>query len=91
MPTGQLLNALKQLLSKLQHLETLRLIDLCLERYQANHLLDTVHRQCLHTLRILHIVNVTIVHCSILDVGLFSNLQVFSIVLHDFHKLSLVL
>lgn len=73
---GQLLNALKQLLSTLQRLETLKLIDLVLERYQANHLFDTIHKNCLATLKALHIINVTTVHCPILDIGLFLNLQV---------------
>lgn len=73
---GQLLNALKQLFSKLQKLEVLKLIDLVLERYQTNHLFDTIHTTWLVTLKVLHIVNITMVHCPITSIGLFINLQV---------------
>lgn len=74
--TGQLLAALKRLLSNLTHLRTLKLIDLMLERYDAKHLLDEVLNSCCLVLKVLHLVNVTTVHCPIMHIGLFLNLQV---------------
>ncbi|XP_037033542.1 uncharacterized protein LOC119072433 [Bradysia coprophila] len=73
---GQLLAALKRLLSNLTHLRTLKLIDLMLERYDAKHLLDEVLNSCCLVLKVLHLVNVTTVHCPIMHIGLFLNLQI---------------
>lgn len=73
---GQLLAALKRLLSNLPHLTTLKLIDLMLERYDAKHLLDEVLESCCLGLKILYLVNVTTLHCPIMHIGLFLNLQV---------------
>ncbi|KAJ6647067.1 F-box/LRR-repeat protein 3 [Pseudolycoriella hygida] len=73
---GQLLAALKRLLSNLTHLRTLKLIDLMLERYDAKHLLDEVLNSCCLVLKVLHLVNVTTMHCPIMHVGLFLNLQI---------------
>lgn len=77
--TGQLLASLKRLLRSLRSLHTLRLVDLMLERYDANHLLDELVQSgsaCSQTLRTLHLINVTTVHCPIMHVGLFFNLRV---------------
>ncbi|XP_055610957.1 LOW QUALITY PROTEIN: uncharacterized protein LOC129757692 [Uranotaenia lowii] len=73
---GQLLAALKRLMRNLPKLHTLKLVDLILERYEANHLLDEVLEMCCMVLRRLHLVNVTMVHCPVMHIGLFLNLQV---------------
>lgn len=73
---GQLLKGLKQLLSKLRDLRTLKLIDFVLERFEAKHLLDEVLEACCTKMRVLNLVNVTTTHCPIMHVGLFINLQV---------------
>lgn len=74
--TGQLLAALKRLLSSLCYLKTLKLYDLILERYEAKHLLDEVLNSSCLVLRALHLVNVTNLHCPIMHIGLFLNLKV---------------
>lgn len=80
LPTGQLLPSLKRLLRQLTQLRTLRLVDLQLERYDANHLLDelvqTTSPACGQTLHTLHLINMTACHCPCLHVGLFFNLRV---------------
>lgn len=73
---GQLLAALKRLLTNLTQLKTLKLIDLMLQRYDANHLLDEVLHSCCLGLKVLHLINVTSVHCPIMHAGLFLNLKV---------------
>lgn len=77
---GQLLAALKRLLVQLTQLRTLRLVDLQLERYDANHLLDELVQNtgsaCGRTLHTLHLINMTACHCACLHVGLFFNLRV---------------
>ncbi|XP_058065276.1 uncharacterized protein LOC131214943 [Anopheles bellator] len=73
---GQLLAALKRLMYCLTNLTSLSLVDLMLERYEANHLLDEVLESCCLVLRRLCLVNVTSVHCPIMHIGLFLNLQV---------------
>ncbi|XP_050092027.1 uncharacterized protein LOC126575393 [Anopheles aquasalis] len=73
---GQLLAALKRLMLCLTNLHSLSLVDLMLERYEANHLLDEVLESCCLVLRRLCLVNVTSVHCPIMHIGLFLNLQV---------------
>lgn len=73
---GQLLKGLKDLLSQLTNLRTLKLVDFVLERYEAKHLLDEVLDACCTKMRVLNLVNVTSLHCPIMHVGLFLNLQV---------------
>lgn len=74
--TGQLLATLKRLMSNLRNIQTLRLYDLFLERYEAKHLLDEiVYANCME-LKILYLVNVTSTHCPIMHVGLFLNLHI---------------
>ena len=73
---GQLLKTLKDLMLQLTNLKTLKLVDLMLERYEAKHLLDEVLESCNMVLRTLFLVNVTILHCPIMHVGLFFNLEV---------------
>lgn len=73
---GQFLKTLKALLAELNRLKRLDLIDLMLERYDAKHLLDEVLESCSFALRHLALVNVSKVHCPILHVGLFFNLQI---------------
>lgn len=75
---GQLLVTLKTLMSWLKKLECLELKDLMLERYDAKHLLDEVLDSCCLALKYLNLVNVTTVHCPIMHIGLFMNLQVHS-------------
>ncbi|EDW48661.1 GM21995 [Drosophila sechellia] len=76
---GQLLRVLKELLLRLTDLHTLKLVDFVLERYEANHLLDEVVCSCCTKMRVLNLVNVTTMHCPIMHVGLFLNLQVLTI------------
>lgn len=73
---GQLLSELKRLLGNLDRLQNLQLTDLMLDRYEAKHLLDEVLLSGQMVLRRLSLVNVTTVHCPIMHVGLFLNLQV---------------
>ncbi|XP_058833552.1 uncharacterized protein LOC131691285 [Topomyia yanbarensis] len=73
---GQLLAALKKLMYNLPHLQTLKLVDLMLERYEANHLLDEVLEACCLVLKRLHLINVTMVHCPVMHIGLFLNLRI---------------
>ena len=73
---GQLLKTLKDLMLQLTDLTSLKLVDLMLERYEAKHLLDEVLESCSMALRKLYLVNVTILHCPIMHVGLFFNLEV---------------
>lgn len=73
---GQLLASLKRLMHNLPNLQTLKLVDLMLERYEANHLLDEVLDACCLVLRRLHLINVTMVHCPVMHAALFLNLQV---------------
>ncbi|XP_055535829.1 uncharacterized protein LOC129724722 isoform X2 [Wyeomyia smithii] len=73
---GQLLAALKKLMLNLPNLQTLKLVDLMLERYEANHLLDEVLEACCLGLKRLHLINLTMVHCPVMHMGLFLNLQV---------------
>lgn len=68
--------ALKRLLSDLPKLESLKLYDLLLERYEAKHLLDEVVDICRAKLKILYLVNVTSLHCPIMHVGIFLNLKI---------------
>ncbi|XP_067628767.1 F-box only protein 39 [Eurosta solidaginis] len=76
---GQLLKGLKDLLSKLRDLRTLKLVDFVLERFEAKHLLDEVLEACCTKMRVLNLVNVTTTHCPIMHVGLFINLKVLTI------------
>lgn len=74
---GQLLAELKRLLGNLAtRLRSLQLTDLMLDRYEAKHLLDEVLQSGQMMLRRLSLVNVTTVHCPVMHVGLFLNLQV---------------
>lgn len=73
---GQLLKTLKDLMLQLTQLTSLKLVDLMLERYEAKHLLDEVLESCSMVLKKLYLVNVTILHCPIMHVGLFFNLEV---------------
>lgn len=83
---GQLLKGLKDLLSQLTNLRTLKLVDFVLERYEAKHLLDEVLDACCTKMRVLNLVNVTSLHCPIMHVGLFLNLQVRNLSFSDILK-----
>lgn len=72
---GQLLTTLKSLLAQLTNLRSLKLIDLNLERFEANHLLDEIVDSCGLGLKSLYLVNSTLTHCPIMHVGLFFNLN----------------
>ncbi|EDW74852.2 uncharacterized protein Dwil_GK15904 [Drosophila willistoni] len=76
---GQLLKGLKELLLRLTDLHTLKLVDFVLERFEAKHLLDEVVCSCCTKMRVLNLVNVTTMHCPIMHVGMFLNLQVLTI------------
>lgn len=76
MPSGQLVASLKQLCSHLPMLSYLELIDLVLQRYEANHLMDEVSRVCSRSLCILSSINITTVHCPLLQIGLMDKLKV---------------
>lgn len=73
---GQMLASMKKFMSLINELKTLKLVDLMLERYEANHLLDEVLESSCMSLKHLHLINVTMYHCPIMHVGLFLNLQV---------------
>lgn len=73
---GQMLASIKKFMALITQLKTLKLVDLMLERYEANHLLDEVLESSCMSLKALHLVNVTMYHCPIMHVGLFLNLQV---------------
>lgn len=73
---GQMLLSLKKFLACIDQLQTLKLIDLMLERFEAKHLLDEVLESSCMSLRTLYLVNATRYHCPIMHVGLFLNLQV---------------
>jgi F-box protein 39 len=72
---GQLLAGLKRLMGNLKELKSIKLTDLMLVRYDANHLLDEVLESCNMGLKRLHLINLTKVHCPIMHVGLFFNLK----------------
>lgn len=73
---GQMLASMKKFMALINELKTLKLVDLMLERYEANHLLDEVLESSCMSLKHLNLINVTMYHCPIMHVGLFLNLQV---------------
>lgn len=72
---GELLRTLRTLLMNLINLRNLKLVNLNLQRFEANHLLDEVLESCGFILKSLYLVNVTRTHCPIMHVGLFFNLE----------------
>lgn len=90
---GQLIAAFKQFYSKCKALKRLELIDLVLERYEANKLFDVIARGNVHNVKMLLAINVTIVHCPLIQIGMFHCLQVnaliyfhiYRVILHIFH------
>ncbi|XP_066992676.2 uncharacterized protein [Anabrus simplex] len=73
---GRLLEAIKELLGNLGSLRRLELVDLMLERSEAQHLLDEVCSLCYLTLHYLIVVNTTKMEYQLLHVGVFLNLKV---------------
>ncbi|KAK9732307.1 F-box-like [Popillia japonica] len=76
---GRLLDGLKRLMSNLQLLKRLELVDLMLEPREAAHLLDEVCEICCLTLRTLILINTTKFQYQLLHVGVFLNLEVLMI------------
>lgn len=74
--SGQLIASLKKMCSHLLHLKYLKLTDLVLERFDANHLLDEISRVCNQGLTQLELINITTLHCPMTQIGMFENLQV---------------
>ncbi|XP_066992680.1 uncharacterized protein [Anabrus simplex] len=75
---GRLLEAIKELLGNLGSLRRLELVDLMLERSEAQHLLDEVCSLCYLTLHYLIVVNTTKMEYQLLHVGVFLNLKLLS-------------
>ncbi|XP_050535286.1 uncharacterized protein LOC126902252 isoform X2 [Daktulosphaira vitifoliae] len=73
---GKLLEALKRLMGNLSSLQRLELIDLMLENYDAQLLLDQICFHCCATLKTLVMINATKQMCQLLHPGVFVNLQV---------------
>lgn len=63
-------------MSNLHGLKRLELIDLMLERQEAQFLLDDVCNFCVLTLKTLILINTTKLEYQLLHVGVFLNLQV---------------
>lgn len=72
---GRMLAGLKRLMSNLELLKRLELIDLMLDPREAEHLLDEVCEICCLTLKTLILINTTKLQYQILHVGVFLNLQ----------------
>lgn len=60
----------------MEKLHELKLIDLVLERYQANSLMDAISLRLNHTLNELTLVNLTACHCTVQQIGTLDNLKV---------------
>lgn len=73
---GKLLEGLKRLMRNLKDLRTLELVDLMLEPYEAQFLLDEVCETCCLSLRKLSMINTTKTPYQILHIGVFLNLFV---------------
>lgn len=58
------------------HLRSLKLTDLVLERFDANHLLDRISQVSSRSLLRLELINLTTVHCPMTQIGMLTNLQV---------------
>lgn len=64
------------LLSNLQSLNELALMNLAVERFEANRLLDRLSVALSTKIKRLTLINVTANHCSLPQIAMFSNLEV---------------
>lgn len=88
---GQLIGSFKKLLPKMQKLCDLELVDLLLERYEANSLMDQMSISLNHSLKVLSAVNLTINHCPLQQIAMMSNLEVSDQFSIDFNSFSFFL
>lgn len=65
-----------QLLPHLKDLSELAVLNMSVERFEANRLLDCISLALSAKLKHLTLVNLTERHCSLAQIGMFSNLQV---------------
>lgn len=61
----------------MQKLRELELVDLVLERFEANGLMDQMAINLSQSLKVLSVVNFTINHCPLQQIAMMSNLEVF--------------
>ncbi|XP_055317479.1 F-box only protein 39 [Sitodiplosis mosellana] len=73
---GQVIGSFRKLLPKMQKLCQLELVDLVLERYEANKLLDQMSISLSHSLKLLSAVNLTNFHCPLQQIAMMSNLEI---------------
>ncbi|XP_034951229.1 uncharacterized protein [Chelonus insularis] len=73
---GKLLEALKRLTKNLKNLRSIEFIDLMLDSSEALYFLDVICENCTETLKRLVLINATKLHCPLLHVGVFLNLNV---------------
>lgn len=76
---GSIVTALIKLLSISHNLTELILVDLAVERYEANRLLDHLSITLNQRLKRLSLINLTNNHCFLTQIAMFSNLQVYRI------------
>lgn len=69
------MGSFKKLLPKMPKLIELELIDLVLEKYEANSLMDQLSL-CLQSLKQISIINLTLNHCPAQQIMMISNLEV---------------
>lgn len=69
------MGSFKRLLPKMPKLNELELIDLVLEKYEANSLMDQLSL-CLQSLKQISIINLTLNHCPIQQIMMISTLEV---------------
>lgn len=74
--TGLVVSALMHLLLRLPNLTELVVINLCVERYEANRLLDYISVALSASMKHLTLVNLTESHCALTQIEMFSNLEV---------------
>lgn len=74
--SGEITTALKNLLSNLQSLKEVILTDLILERFEANRLMDHVSFSLYNKIDKIALINLTVNHCPLLQLNMFSNLKV---------------
>lgn len=59
----------------------LELVDLVLERYEANSLMDQISIGLSQSLKVLSIINLTTNHCPLQQISMLSNLEVSIVIL----------
>lgn len=73
---GLIVTALIKLLTSSQNLSELILVDLAVERYEANRILDHLSVTLSQQLKRLSLINLTSNHCFLTQIAMFSNLKV---------------